>query len=124
LITIKSRGCLIYPSNDVIFICTKAEKVIKICLHESGGKFLLKKFSDQFLTNSIKRSLINCDLLFTNLKDHNNNQNTLESHSIYLIEAIITKFIKIRLNYICSKTVDKSISDRHKFTKLIQHKNQ
>jgi len=37
LISIKSRGFFIYPSNDVIFICTKAEKVIKICLHESGG---------------------------------------------------------------------------------------
>lgn len=124
LISIKSRGFLIYPSNDVIFICTKAEKVIKMCLHESGGKFLLKKFSDQFLMNLIKRSLINCNLLFSNLKDHNNNQSPLESHSTYLIEAIIKQFIKIRLNYICSKTVDKSISDRQKFTKLIQHKHQ
>jgi len=74
--------------------------------------------------NLIKRSLINCNLLFSNLKDHNNNQSPLESHSTYLIEAIIKQFIKIRLNYICSKTVDKSISDRQKFTKLIQHKHQ
>lgn len=124
LISIKSRGFLIYPSSDVIFICTKAEKIIKMCLHESGGKFLFKKFSDQFLINLIMRSLVSCNLLFSSLKDHNNNECTLESHSIYLIEAIIKKFIKIRLYYICSKTVDKSISDRQKFTKLIQHKHQ
>lgn len=35
LISIKSRGFLIYPSSNVIFICTKAEKIIKMCLYES-----------------------------------------------------------------------------------------
>lgn len=42
LINRKNRGHLIFPSRSVIRLCTDSEKVIRVALKQSGGKFLKK----------------------------------------------------------------------------------
>lgn len=108
LIDTKTRGALIYPSDDVLFICRRSERVIRAALYESGGKYLLRKFPDQYLSTKIMSELIGYNSLFSSPNDHNHDQSFLETHSVHLIKAIIQKYIKVRSNYICSQAVDKS----------------
>jgi len=89
LIQIKSRGNLQYPSSSVIKICYEAEKVIRFALAESGGKFILKKYTEAYLINYLLVKFTESNYLFLNLKEHSHDQNFLENHIIHLTKALL-----------------------------------
>lgn len=115
LISLKSRGRLHYPSYSVQRICRTAEKVIRFALKESGGKFLLKKFSEDYLLTCVLSNLTETNTLFDDLHDHCHDQMALENHSIHLTSAVARKYLNIRLYYIGKKMGDSARSDRHTF---------
>ena len=123
LIATKSRGKLMYPSQDVIKLCTKAETNIRISLKESGNKILAKKYSeDYFVTHTLAE--IGGSQLFNSLDVHDRDQENLETHSARLKEGIVRKYVKTRLGllegFLCKTAFDPKNSTRQVFTKLTQ----
>ena len=62
LINMKTKGGLSYPSEDVIFVCQKTEKVFRQALKQGDGK-LPKRFSEALLANEILKEFIFSDYL-------------------------------------------------------------
>jgi hypothetical protein len=114
----KDRSGLMYPSTDVINVCEISEKTIKQALSESGGSFLKKKFTGEYLTSSVLHYYLDKDI-FDVLRIHSKNQSPVDNHVILLIKAIAKKYIDIRLHYIAKTVIDKSLSKRQLFNKLV-----
>jgi len=123
LIAYKDRGRLTYPSNDVVIVCNICEKVIRNALYKSGGTFINKKFTVAYLTIQVLKNCIGREL-FINLKDHTSEQGAFENHITHLIRSICNRYIKIRLHFIAQQAINKSISMRHVFNKLILFQSQ
>lgn len=122
LISRKSRGGLIQPSDEVIKIAYKCETEIRCAIYESK-RFIDQKFNAEYLTNKILKQFIHIDL-FNNLNEHMHDQSFMENHAMHLIRTIIQKYVKVRLHYIALSKVDKSKSQRQFFNKLVLFKNQ
>lgn len=121
LIMVKTKGNLKCPSKDVAKICTKAEISIKLAIAESQGSQLHKKFTEDFLTKATLTQLRDFDI-FRCLRKHDLDQEFLETHSVRLLEAVVRKYMKIRLFYLGKNTNNVSDSTRHLWRKLIQQK--
>lgn len=128
LISRKSCGKLIQPSDDVIRIAHKCETEICCAIHESNI-FIKQKFyvcvCGHYLTNKILIHFIEIDI-FNNLNEHVYDQSIMENHAVHLIQTIIQKYVRIRLHYIALNTIDKqkSNSQRHFLNKLTLFKGQ
>lgn len=121
LISLKSRGGLIQPSEDVIRICHKSEIEIRYIIYNNNRTFT--EFNEHYISNKVLAKFINMNV-FHNLKEHACDQLPLENHVIHLTRAIIKKYVKIRLHYIALNTCDNSNSQRHFFNKLVLFKGQ
>ena len=106
----KTKGGLIYPSQDVVRICEKAKSILQSTLKESNAHCLAKRFSETYLLNIVlKNFLFDNHKLFKNLKQHARDQNHLQNHVLHLIRAIIAaKYSKVWASYCCSQATNKS----------------
>ncbi|KAF2895270.1 hypothetical protein ILUMI_10903 [Ignelater luminosus] len=107
LIAIKNRGGLLFPSSDVTDICMNSKKCVKQALAESGGKFLLKKFTSAYLSLSVLNYYLDKEI-FLSLNEDIFDQPPMENYITLLIKAISKKYIDIRLHYIAKKAIDQS----------------
>jgi len=87
LIKIKSRGYLIHPSADVVFICRSAEKAIKSRFDNSNiTKHLQREIENEIIHEFIGRNI------FSELNNHTENQKPLQNHRFYLIKLIVETY--------------------------------
>lgn len=113
-----NRGGLIQPTQDVITICIKCERIIRHNLHISSNTMISKKLDETYLTNNVLQSLFDTNL-FESLREHTYDQTPMENHILHLMRAIVQKYIKIRLHHIALNSIDKSKNKRHLFHKLV-----
>lgn len=115
LIKIKSKGLLIYPSRDVIYICKKVDSAIFMYIKVNKN---LSNIDINFVTYDIMRDLISCTSqgIFNELKEHVNDQSFFNNHINHLLKSIISLYVKIRLTHHVQNV---NISDRHKLNKLV-----
>eukprot|EP00102_Acyrthosiphon_pisum_P024286 XP_016661496.1 PREDICTED: uncharacterized protein LOC107884274 [Acyrthosiphon pisum] len=122
LITLKNKkgdnGGLIYPSNDVIDICSKTEKTLKQFNYTDKAVNKLKIQSEvlgHFLFNSN---------VFKQLKTHSSEtRNPLTDHITLLIKSITSTYINLKINYNL-KSHNETPSIRMWYNKLTIFKGQ
>lgn len=121
IIKAKQKGGLNFPSEDIIRICQKSEEVLKLYLLISGGKYLNKMYSIDFLTTSILSKFSSTNI-FNNLQEHMFEQSASENHIIHLIKTISYKYLSLRINYLNRSESHKADSLRKVYGKLILHR--
>lgn len=97
LFSIKNREGLIFPSKDVINVCSLVEAKIRQCLCATG----LKNFNKKMIGNvgsSVLSSFLEKDI-FKTLYIHCYNQSFDNNHMLYLIRAICDIYVDIRLHH-------------------------
>lgn len=99
LILLRDKGGLVTPSADVINVCKNTEKIICQALAESGGNYLLKKFTTLYSVNKVLKYYVN-NTIFINLRNH------------------------IGLHYIVKRSKYEALSKRNYFNKLILFQGQ
>lgn len=113
-----------HPSDDVILICEKTETVLRAAQNESGDKFLKKSLINTYLISKVLVMFIGNEKVFKELNEHSADHSLLENHSIHLIRAVVTKYLKVRIGFICSNKIAKSQSIRNMYNKLVHFKSQ
>lgn len=88
-----------YPTNDVLKICYTCERIIRNALCESGGTYMNKQFTVEYLTIKVLNNFIG-HKLFLALENHIFEQSAFDNHIVHLICSICHKYIKIRLHFI------------------------
>lgn len=119
LINIKSRGGLINPSVDVIYLCKVAERIFNsykslIPTKPNIINYLIIKASSQ----------INLKNIFIVLADHFLNQNPLDNHLLKLTHLIFKTYFRIRVNHFTLSESQPKERIRSFLTKTIHFKNQ
>lgn len=97
LILKKSRGGLMYPSLDVIKICKVSEHFLKVNESKLNKTNILDYLKSMILQNVIETNLFSC------LKDHALENST--NHIYFLIEAVLLKYLNIRIHFITKKSL-------------------
>lgn len=122
LITLKNRGKLIYPSQDVVKIAKACETNIRENYHII---FKTKNIKNVLV---IKTFQIVCHLVFNDNKmtKHIMTQDILNNHKNELIQTIIKIYINLRLFHEGKNISDTKQTDfiRQKYSKLIHFKHQ
>lgn len=120
-IDLKNKKGLQYPSDDVIEICLKCEKVLKNEISVVG----LSKVSIDYLKNLILREFVTANV-FRNLVIHSFDQFALDNHRCLLIKSIIERYLNIRLIYLSKRKTDKNraVSIRHTSNKIVLFSGQ
>ncbi len=85
-----------YPSADVIKICKRAEVEVRIL---QGRGDIFKKAACSTIVNRCLRVFVNSSV-FSNLTYHIIGQEVIMNHRMYLIKAILFKYIDIRLKHL------------------------
>lgn len=116
LISRKDRGGLIKPSEDVVKLCSIAERIFKQNTIFSGN--VMKR-----LIYSAKKDL-NTKLIFRSLDDHILDQDPINNHLLQLINLIYKLYFTIRIHHHNSTLNETKDRIRHKYSKLILFKNQ
>lgn len=119
LIKIKNRGPFVFPSMDVIKICTAAERVFR--------QYYTNLFVQKNIKTKMSQQIINSlDDPFsgTEMQTHILSQDIFNNHRIQLIKLIIETFLNIRLYHEAKEHSAKNENIRQKYTKLILFKNQ
>lgn len=116
LITKKTCGGLVYPSEDVIFICNKAERYIRVYIDKIHEKNYVLMLGNKIIAECIRFKL------FKQLEEHVLEYST--NHIYFLIKSILTKYINVRLHFITKIRSQKLDSIRSQFTKLILFRGQ
>lgn len=114
LISHKSRGGLKYPSTDVLVICIKTEKFLKV---ESIHK---NKINKEIICLKILNYFIQ-EKIFEHMVCHDSSP--IESHKVLLIKAVCNCYLTTRINYMCKNTLNEE-KIRNMYTKLILFKGQ
>jgi len=119
LINIKSRGGLLNPSVDVIYLCKVAERIFNsykslIPTKPNIINYLIIKASSQ----------INLKNIFIVLADHFLNQNPLDNHLLKLTHLIFKTYFRIRINHFTLSESQPKERIRSFLTKTIHFKNQ
>lgn len=96
----KDKGGLLYPSDDVITICKKAESVIRYYTDNS------RKFNKDFLVTKILHSLVGTKL-FEDISFHQIGEYPTGNHITDLMKAVIEKYINIRVHFLLKEYVSK-----------------
>lgn len=125
LLNSKNRGGLVYPSADVMAVCSESEKVFREALSCSGEKKILPKFTIHKCTSNVLNYFLNREI-FASLNDHMFSQSPLENHIIQLIRVIATTFLEIRFFYVGKRFTSAAMNGniRHMYTKLVIFKGQ
>lgn len=100
LISQKTHDGLIYPSADVIKICVKAERFLRIFKNNMHKKNIVLMLSNKIISECLN------DNLLEDLGNH-----VLESpvnHIYFLIKSICMKYIDIRIHFITKVQSQKS----------------
>ena len=125
LIKLKTKGNLIYPSDDVIDICVMCEKKMREIMSctKSLGKAIFHKLVISVL-ESFKDKQI-----FTKFTDHMYDSEPLENHIHLLTKAVAEKYLHVRYNYAGKQLTAKlqsqvKVKSRQIYTKLIQFSGQ
>lgn len=114
IISMKDKGGLTYPSDDVMKICVTTEKYLKTYSENHFDKMLV--------ITKIFRSLNN-NKLFKSINFQNDQNRPLENHVILLQKAIISIYCDIKFNYMCRKQ-NETVSLRSWYNKLTIFKCQ
>lgn len=117
VIRLKSRGALIFPSDDVIEICITCEKCFRMLAYEEN----LSKVTYYKIIKSVLETYL-CKPVFSVLKDHMKEFGPMENHYILLIKAIAEKYIQVRCHYAGKEYTEKLI--KRKETKSRQEHNK
>lgn len=115
LIRQKSHGGLMYPSKDVVKICLKAERCLRMCAN-LNKKHILDILTNQVLSDCLEHHI------FENLNNH-----LLENpvnHKYFLVKSICYKYFNVRLHFIAKKESYHMNPLRQQMTKLILFKGQ
>lgn len=122
LITLKSRGKLIFPSEDVIKIAKVCETIIR---ENSHIIFKTKNIKNVLVMKSFQTV---CHLVFNDNKmtEHIMQQDIFNNHKTELIQSIIKIYINLRLFHEGKSATDIKQKDfiRQKYSKLIHFKHQ
>jgi hypothetical protein len=96
LIRAKSKGCLCFPSSDVIKICLQCEKSFRH--HVSSDVCSLSNFQLSKLVSIVLKSFIGIDF-FPSLTHHMFENSPLENHAVHLVRAVCEKYLQVRYYY-------------------------
>lgn len=118
LINIKSRGSLLYPSRDVIYICKQVDNALTMYIKVHKN---LSDININTVTYDIMKNIISYTSqgIFNVLKEHINDQCFFSNHVNHLLKSIISLYAKIRLTHYIQTQQNVSLSDRHKLNKII-----
>lgn len=122
LITLKNRGKLTIPSEDVIKVTNECEKIIR----QNNHLIFVKKNIKDFLALKVFNAVINYSFTHDAMFEHIRNQDIFDNHKIQLVKYIIEIYVKIRLYHEAkfSGEVEKKQYIRHKYSKLIHFYHQ
>ena len=119
LITLKNKrgsneGGLIYPSEDVLYICFKTEKTLK--QYDFSNKVINKlKIQSEVLTYFIFNSNI-----FRSLQSHScETRSPLTDHVTLLIKSLTSKYINLKNNYSFNMLSEKKPSLRTWYSSVL-----
>lgn len=121
LISIKNRGKLLYPSNE---ITKTSESVIR---SNSNILFTQKNILSHLITKTFHLIITEHNVFNDNImNDHIQKQAILNNHKVLLIKEIIGTYIQLRLYHEakCASAIKKDENIRHKYTKLILFRHQ
>ncbi|KYQ53533.1 hypothetical protein ALC60_00059, partial [Trachymyrmex zeteki] len=118
-IQFKNDPNLIYPSHDVVFLCTETETIIQRNIQ-----------ANILLNSSIKNTILNEVLVvvktrevFQGVHEKQHTHSISENYELQLIKEIILKYIDLRLRYSCKQMSAKD-STRNYFKKIVIFKGQ
>lgn len=123
LTSTKDKGGLIYPSDDVYFICKLCEKILRkffVYTHHSkiNNKDVHKMIRDVILHVMHSSNYQN---IFRCLNEHQLDFSFFEDHKYLLIKSICEKYLKLRIHFVMkSAVVEKSV--RNFYNKLVLFK--
>lgn len=124
LIVIKDKGGLCYQTQQVFDICLICETVIRLAIKISGSKSLHPKYGPMYLaTRTLEKIQANSTIKGFAIHSMEHLSSLQMDHSLLLINAIICKYIKIRL-YHESKMFTlyiKKQSKRQLYNKVMLH---
>lgn len=121
LTSIKSKGGLLFASQDVIQVCTIAEKVLKKMIFLSGP---LTVGLPQNLFRLVSQTFANCSHLFQVLLQHGIDQWNIDNHRNLLVKAVSEIYLKLRIHYITKQLVQPQERVRNYLNKTILFKGQ
>lgn len=116
-------GDFLYPSDDVITICRKSEKLLRRALLQEGisSKTFLQKVLLQ-----VMESLLDGSVFSPLRNEHMLEQTCLESHLFHLIRAVAQRYLSVRIRHAANTRTEElhKLRCRQLFTKLTQFKGQ
>ena len=129
LITIKSKGNLIHPSNDVIEICQCCEKMFRKSVSFYGNRDLsLGRKDFRKIIYSVLKYFSGKNI-FSKLSEHMYDNEPLNNHLILLVKAICENYLQVRYSYAAkhfssSLVHHNKMKSRQTYTKLILFSGQ
>lgn len=122
LVSVKSNGMLIHPSENVFYICKQAESIFRrnVNLNESQ---LYHKNNFLKVKSDILFSLKDKDI-FKALYNHMHDTHPLQNHVVLLMQSIIEHYLRLRYLYWGKSRVTSEYSVRQLYNKLILFKGQ
>ena len=120
LIRIKSRGGLIFPSEDVVSICVESEKAFRRALACSGGQSFAASYNLVSLTAVVLKRFVDKPV-FRLIHEHMFDMDPESNHLVHLIRAICHTYLNIRFHYAGKKfTADiQKLRIRSAYNKLV-----
>lgn len=129
LIKLKSKGNLIFPSDDVIEICVSCEKLFRqeIAVVKNSEMILSRKESWKLVHSVL--DYCTSKKIFANLSEHMYESHPLENHMLLLIRSVAEKYLQVRYTYAGKHFTEKlqtkiRVKSRQTYTKLILFSGQ
>jgi hypothetical protein len=120
LIELKTRGGLVYPSNDVIDLCLTCEKFFRKCVYTSGNS-AISSVKCYEMVQSVLKSYINKDV-FVSLAEHMLECEPLSNHVILLIKAVAEKYLQVRYFYAGRQFSAVQIANKQHISRQVSNK--
>ena len=127
LLHMKDCGGLIKPSNSCYKICMAAEKAHKMFVREFGDSLNVPPPRFMLMTTVMDSLLPKSKTLFPTIQPHlMESEFSVDNHFVSLVKEVANTYISLKLHLQTATLTRKSITNpiRHKYTKLIQFKNQ
>ncbi|GBO05547.1 DNA transposase THAP9 [Araneus ventricosus] len=121
LVSYKSEGKRIHPSNDVFSICKECEIVFRqhIIKNESeNSKLIIMRKAPEVLNRIQSRSY------FSILNQHQFDTEPTKNHLVHLMRCVIFQYFKVRLSYYCKNLAINKESVRQFFKHIVNFKGQ
>ncbi|CAL1270435.1 unnamed protein product [Larinioides sclopetarius] len=121
LISFKSEGGLVYPSNDVFQICKECEMAFRQEILKTNCKdsqILIMKNAPSVLDKVCSRNY------FSVLHKHQFDTEPTANHLVHLIRSIVHLYFKVQVNYYCKNLSLNKESMRQFFKHLVNFSGQ